>query len=305
MSIGDEARELLRAYQARTGLSTGSIGALVGYAKQTMVQFASNCYPANEDPIACRLVAWIQTNPPQVPEVPGKLYQTENVRVLNRQVDRALAGEHSLIYGSPGTQKTYVFEHRLAETLRREGLTAPSLGYVYASDVMTPKSLLQEIARALVCYAGGMAHQVMTNLVYSLRRRNPRPALIIDEAQHLRGDLRMLEILRELADRAQIGLVIAGHDNLEAMFDPRTSPLEQWVSRVDHRLRLPGLREKEVREIATAELGPLSERALAEILEQSQADDRMTRRKYYSARYLFKIIKQVRARRGNGSGKVH
>jgi tRNA-dihydrouridine synthase len=60
-----------------------------------------------------------------------------------------------------------------------------------------------------------------------------------------------------------------------------------------------------VREIATAELGQVSERALTAILEQSQADDRMTGRKYYSARYLFKIIKQLRARREKENGKVH
>jgi hypothetical protein len=89
------------------------------------------------------------------------------------------------------------------------------------------------------------------------------------------------------------------------MFDPRTSPLEQWVSRIDHRLRLPGLREKEVREIATAELSQVSERAMATLLEQCQADDRVTRRKYYSARYLFKIIRQYRNSQGKGSRKVH
>jgi DNA transposition AAA+ family ATPase len=302
---GDEARDLLRAYQARTGLSIGNIGALMGYAKQTLTQFAANCYPANEQPIALRIKAWIGANPPEITVPEGRLYRTRNVRILEEQIARAREGEHSLIYGPPGTQKTYVFEHCWAESLRRDGLTSPTLAYIYASDAMTRKSLLQEIARALVCYPGGQTHQVLTNLIFSVRRRRPAPTLIVDEAQHLRGDRRMLEILRELADRARIGLIIAGHDNLEAIFDPQTSPLEQWVSRIDYRLRLPGLDEKEVREIANAELGPLSDPVMTIILKESRADDRQTGQKYFSARYLFKIIKQVRERRrkGNGAGR--
>ena len=56
----------------------------------------------------------------------------------------------------------------------------------------------------------------------------------------------------------------------------------------------PGLAEKEVRDIAATELGPLNERSLKEILKQSEARDRQTRTAYYSARYLFKVITQVR-----------
>lgn len=299
-ALGDRARELVAGYQARTGLSRGQVGALVGLAYQTMSQFASNCYPHDEDPIARRIIAWIEANPPEIPAPPGKLYDTANVRLLRAQISRALAGEHSLIYGSPGTQKTFVFEHCVAEAVRRDGLAAPSLGYIYASDAMRPRSLLAEISRALVCFTSGTAHQILTNLIYTLRRRSPRPALIIDEAQHLRGNLAMLEILREIADRARIGLILAGHDDLEQMFDPQHSPLEQWVSRIDYRLRLPGLSEKEVREIVQAELGPLSERSLDALLAGCQADDRQTRSMYFSARYLFKAIAQIRERRARG-----
>src|SRR3990170_8190471 len=103
--LGDKARELITAYQVRTGLSCGQIGRLVGLSYQTGAQFMSNCYPHNEEPIARRFIAWIEANPPEVPEIPGNLYQTENVKMLNAQIDRALEGEHSLIYGSPGTQK--------------------------------------------------------------------------------------------------------------------------------------------------------------------------------------------------------
>jgi len=301
--LGNEVRSLMRGYTARTGLSTGQIANMMGCAFQTMAQFMSDDYPHDEEALAGRIKEWVENNAPEVPQVVGRLYSTANVKVLDAQIAAALDGGVSLIYGSPGTQKSYVFLSRLADILQRDGLQAPRLGYVYASAAMTARSLLQEIARAFVCYVPGTAYQVATNLIHTLRRRTARPALIVDEAQHLGhnrrgGDLERLEVLRELIDCARIGMIIAGHDDLETIFDPQRSPLEQWVSRIDYRLRLPGLSQAEVRQIAGQELGKVSERVLAEILKQSEADDRRLRTKYYSARYLFKVLAQVRANRG-------
>jgi len=303
-AAGAQARELVRAYQARTGLSIGQVGRIAGLAFQTMRQFMADCYPHPEESLAQQLIQAVEQNPPEVPDVEGKLYLTENVRILDQQLDSARDGALSLIYGSPGTQKSFVFQRRVAEALRRDGLQAPAIGYVYASGAMGRKALAQEIARQFVVYPGSSAYGTLTSLVFALRRRKQRAVLIVDEAQQLGGELPLLEMLRELVDRAGIGLIVAGHDRLEQIFDPARSPLEQFVQRFDSRLRLPGLSEKEVRSIAAAELGPVSERTQAEILKQSKARDRHTRADYYSARYLFKVIAQVRrAREKNGSRK--
>lgn len=309
MNVGQQAREMVRAYQTRTGLSTGQVGRLAGVAHQTVSQFMADCYPHQEESLARQLIKALEANPPEVPDVEGKLYLTENVRILDRQLEQACEGELSLIYGSPGTQKSFVFQRRVAEAIRRAGLEAPSIGYVYASGAMGRKSLAQEIARQFVVYRSGTAYETIADTIFALRRRKRRAVLIVDEAQHFSGELQLLEILRELVDRAGIGLIVAGHDRLEQIFDPERSPLEQFVQRFDHRLRLPGLSEKEVREIASAELGQVTERTHAEILKQSVARDRQTRADYYSARYLFKVLAQVRRARssrehgprGNGS----
>lgn len=304
MTHGDEAREKVRAYRARTGLSIGQVGRLAGYAHQTMVQFVAARFPCSENSMARQVMKALEENPPEVQDVEGRLYTTHNVRILDRQFQAAREGALSLIYGSPGTQKSFVFQRRVAEALRRAGLEAPAIGYVYASGAMGRRSLAQEIARQFVVFSDGAAYQIITNIVFALRRRRQRAVLIVDEAQHLGRQLNLLEMLRELVDRAGIGLIVAGHDRLEQIFDPDHSPLEQFVQRFDHRLRLPGLAEKEVREIAAAELGPLKERTLKEILKQSVARDRQTRTDYYSARYLFKVIAQVRcARAKNGNRK--
>ena len=304
MTLGDEAREKVRAYQARTGLSIGQVGRLAGFAHQTMKQFMAACYTYPENSMARQVMKALEENPPEVQDVEGRLYTTHNVRILDRQLQAAREGALSLIYGSPGTQKSFVFQRRVAEALRRGGLEAPAIGYVYASGAMGRKSLAQEIARQFVVFPDGAAYQIITNVVFALRRRRMRAVLIVDEAQHLGGEVQLLEMLRELVDRAGIGLIVSGHDRLEQIFDPYRSRLEQFVQRFDHRVRLPGLAEKEVREIAVIELGPLNERTLKEILKQSEAQDRQTRTTYYSARYLFKVIAQVRrVRAKNGHPK--
>lgn len=303
-TLAERAREMVRGYQARTGLSIGQIGRIASCAHQTITQFMADCYAHHEEPLARQLLKALEENPPEIPDVEGKLYTTENVRILDEQLEAAGDSALSLIYGAPGTQKSFVFQRRVAEALRRAGLEAPAMGYVYASSVMGRKSFVQEIARQFVVFPSGTAHQTLTNTIFALRRRKQKPVLIVDEAQHLGGELALLEVLRELVDRAGIGLIVAGHDHLEQIFDPDRSPLEQFVQRFDYRLRLPGLSEKEVRQIATAELGPLPERTHAEILKQSEARDRQTRSTYHSVRYLFKVIGQVRrARARNGNGK--
>lgn len=299
MTVAAQARETVRAYQARTGLSTGHVGRLAGVAFQTIKQFMADCYPHQEESLARQLIKAIEENPPEIPDVEGKLYLTENVRILDQQLDAARDGALSLIYGSPGTQKSFVFQRRVAEALRRAGLDAPTIGYIYASSTMGRKALAQEIARQFVVYPGSSAYGTLTSLTFALRRRKQRAVLIVDEAQHFGGELDLLEILRELVDRAGLGLIVAGHDRLEHIFDPERSPLEQFVQRFDFRLRLPGLSEKEVRTIAAAELGQVSERAMSAVLKESEARDRQTRATYYSARYLFKVIAQVRRARSS------
>lgn len=302
-TLADETRQMVRAYQARTGISIGQIGRIAGCAFQTIKQFMAGCYPHPDESLARQIRKALEKNPPEIADVEGKLYRTDNVRILDEQLEAAREGALSLIYGPPGTQKSFVFQRRVAEALRAAGLRAPSISYIYASAIMSRKSLAQEIARQFVIYSRGSAHQMVRNTIFALRRRQQRPVLIVDEAQHFGTELELLEVLRELVDLAGIGLIVAGHDRLEQIFDPDRSPLEQFVQRFDYRLRLPGLSEKEVREIATAELGQLKERTLGEILKQSEARDRQTRTSYYSARYLFKVIAQIRRARAKNSIK--
>jgi DNA transposition AAA+ family ATPase len=139
---------------------------------------------------------------------------------------------------------------------------------------------------------------VTANILHALSQRREPPVLIVDEAHHLGGMVETLEALREVGDRGRIGMIVAGHDDLEAVFRDDAGPFEQWRSRFDRRERLPGLSQDEVAAIARAELGEVSSQALAVLVRASAVTHRGF--KYLSARALFKALKQGLAKRSKG-----
>jgi DNA transposition AAA+ family ATPase len=295
----DSARENLRLYQSRSGLSLGEIANRMGYARRSLLQFVSHAHYGDGDgaETAKRIQTFIDSHPPEAPELPGKIYITENVRIIDRAIRKVQAGHWVLIYGPPATQKSFVFEYRMAEAWQK-ALEA-SVVYIYAQVDMSPLALLKEIAVGLGAYVRADRHATTRNILYTLRRRTSPVAIIIDEGQHLAKRLDTLETLREVADRGRIGLLVAGHDNVEDIFRPRPDcQLEQWRSRVEqHRYCLPGLSEDEAREILRGELGTLPEKTVKIFTEGSTVDDTRKRTKYISARRLFNAIRDFKEKK--------
>lgn len=299
-STRDEAREAIRLYQARTGLSVGQIALRIGYARRSLIQFMSKARYGDGDgaPTARRVIDFIQANPPEAPEFPGvKLYDTANVRMIDREIANARRGHFTLVYGPAGTQKSFVFEWRTAEAWR-EALE-PGVVYVYADPDMTPLALLQEIALGLGADVSFSRHSVLRAILYTLRHRKSAVAIIIDEGQNLAKRLDTLETLRQVCDRGRIGLCIAGHDNVEDIFRPRgDGQLAQWRSRVEqHRRCLPGLSPSEAREIIQGEIGTVPEKVTETLLGGSLEHDTRKRKDYVSARRLFNALRDFKERK--------
>ena len=293
----EEAREALHLYQTRTGLSVGQIAVRMGYARRSLIQFASRAQygSGNGADTARRVIDFIQANPPEAPDFPGtKLYSTENMRVIDREIANARRGHFTLLYGPAGTQKSFVFEWRTAEAWRKA--LEPGVVYVYADPDMTPLALLQEIALGLGAEVGISRHAVLRAILYTLRHRKSPVALIIDEAQHLAKRLDTLETLRQICDRGRIGLLIAGHDNVEDIFRPRgDGELAQWRSRVEqHRRCLPGLSPSEAREIIQGEVGVVPEKAAENLIGDCMERDTRKRKDYISARRLFNALRDFK-----------
>jgi len=132
-------------------------------------------------------------------------------------------------------------------------------------------------------------------------------ALILDEAQNLRGRIDTIEVLREIGDRGRVGILVTGHDELFQVFQPRKGmQFEQWRSRIEQKKRrVLGLSEAEAREILSGELGSLPEPTVKAFVEPATVEDFQSHKSYVSARRLSNAIKDFRELRGKGTGKVH
>src|SRR5262249_34929036 len=139
------------------------------------------------------------------------LYETKNWSIISAYVSAACErGEVCLLYGPPGTQKTFVLSRLVSDRNRTRKNDAI---YVYASQDMRPIALLKRVAQALGVFSQVKTIEgLTTGIVRELLRRETIPAVIVDEAQHLGVDA--LELLRELHDRTACGLVLAGSHNL-------------------------------------------------------------------------------------------
>ncbi len=302
-------RSKLTEYLARTGLSHSDFAARIGYSQQAVSLFLYQQYArvASTD-LYLRAAVWdyIERHPVQMrARVQGKLFETENYRRIRRYFLAAIdQGEICLLYGPPGTQKSFVLEYLLAQhhAEKKNGAVL-----VYASDRMRPLALLKRVGRAAGAWiAGTSVERLLTNLLdhFAARAGGP-PAVLVDEAQHL--DVHCLELLRELHDRSGCGMVLAGSHNLFENFLRGRQHLEQWLSRIDHKDPLPGLSEEEVGKIAAHELSngrpvKLSEGQVRRIVAHCRVDDIFARGadgrpapvKYLSVRRLVKFISQLK-----------
>lgn len=307
-----QVQAALREYMAKTDLSYPEVGERIGYAHESVRIFLAGDYHlVARDDLMIRAAAWeyLQRNPivPSQVRVSGPLFVTENYRRIRKYFLSAVERhEICLLYGPPGTQKTFVLEHLVAERNREKKNDAL---YVYASARMTRLAVLKRTARAAgatVCTL--TIDRLINGLVHHFRGRPGPPAIVVDEAQHLTVDA--LEVLRELYDRSGCGLMLAGSHNLFENFVRGRAQLEQWLSRIDHKDPLPGLLETEVREIAVRQLGngqpaKLGEKQVRALVEACRVDDifardaagKPTPRKYLSVRRLVKVLEQSKARR--------
>jgi DNA transposition AAA+ family ATPase len=265
---------------------------------------------ANGDLMIRRLIwDYLERNPIApgaglLPENAGRLFRTRNFRIISTYLAAACdEGEVCLLYGPPGTQKTFVLSHQLAERNREKKTQAL---YVYASVNMTPRSLLKRIGREAGVFVNLASNErLISSILAEFRARKRAPAVVVDEAQHL--GIPSLEILRELHDRSGCGLVLAGSHNLFENFMRGRAQLEQWLSRIDHKDPLPGLLEDEVRDISCRELGngqpaKLGEAQVKKIVAACSVEDIFARgadgkphvAKYLSVRRLVKFLGQVR-----------
>jgi DNA transposition AAA+ family ATPase len=298
-----EVRLELQDYLARTGMTPPDFARRINYARETVYSFLNGNYSwisSNDGPIRAAIRGFIAAHPIATPVVSsGKLYETENVRLLRQYFYEALDhGRAYYLYGAPGTQKTYVLQHLIAE-LNRSEIAKNGEGrrayYVYVRQGIRSLDLMKRVAQSCGAIGMGTVDRILRNLRFDLGQR--KVLLVFDEAQHL--SIECLETLRELLDQPpHCGLLFAGTHELEQIFTRQALELEQWRSRFHAGQALPGISEEEAATIVHSELGlGLSQRKIQKLISKSRITDLRNggQHSYVSARRLFWVIRELQA----------
>lgn len=299
----DAVREELQRYLVISGLASSDFARRINYSVGAVRFFLDGKYATiagNDSAIRAAIRDFIHAHPVTTEQdcEDGRLYLTENVRLLRRYFHQALdKGWAYYVYGPPGTQKSFILQHLIAELNRAEvaknGAGRCAL-YVYCRAGIRPNDLMKRVAEAAGVSPMGNVDRILRNFRFDFRGR--RALINFDEAQHLNNDC--LETVRELTDRPpHCGLLFAGSHNLKQIF--QQSELEQWRSRLHAGRALPGISDAEAGEIVSGELGPgiPSQKKVGGLIEAARvADPRQGKDyTYISARKLFWTLRDIKA----------
>src|SRR5271157_6060398 len=118
-------RNRLKDYLDRTGLSPRDFGERIHSSKQAINSFLADRYEevAGNATLICRAITtFVEAHPIEPPTHScGELYETANVRAMRHIFQQLLQHPVAyMIYGPPGSQKSFVLEHLVADLNRAE-----------------------------------------------------------------------------------------------------------------------------------------------------------------------------------------
>ena len=187
----------------------------------------------------------------------GKLYEIGNVQCMRDVFAQVLdRSQIFMVYAPPGSGKTDVAKHLIAEHNRAEsvGERKRHIFHIYCRVGIRPRNLLRRVAIAAGTAPAGEIDRILQNLLWDYRGH--RVALVFDEAQHL--SIECFETVRELFDQGGFSLVFTGSHELDRVFRKFAGTLEQLERRVTDKITLPSLTRNEAAGIVRSELQNLA-----------------------------------------------
>jgi DNA transposition AAA+ family ATPase len=296
-----EVRRRLEEYMGRAGLETRDMAKRIGYAASSLGHFLRGTYHSvagDSSPISATIIDFITANPiAPITQANGRLYETDNVRRVRKYFYEALDGGRAYFFrGAPGSQKTFVLQHLIAD-LNRTEISKNGHGrrafYIYCREGIRPGSLLKRVAAAAGSLTQGDTDRILRNIRFDIAQR--KCLFVFDEAQHL--SIPCLETLRELIDMPpHAGLLFAGSHELEKTFN--RLDMVQWHDRLRQGTELPGVSEAEAVEIIRGELGDQPDVKVQALIKKCYSTDMHKGReaKYISARLLFFALQAIQER---------
>lgn len=281
MNLRKQTREYMKVHR----LSRQQMAELLDIRRYVLAKYLDDLPGCNKQSVEASLRAYLlklerETARANRPEFIPTLTANLILEKLQEADDHKALG---LLYGPPGIGKTFAIEEFIDRVEKQENSERLEVLLVTAHSASTPKSLM-----AALCVQVGITHQsTASTLAESMVRKltTGHYLIIVDEANHL--NIEAMELLRYVYDLGHLGVVLIGTLRLYEIFTDGSRPageLEQLWSRVGICELLPGLVEREARQMIQKTLGRISEIATKQILHQTGN----------SIRRLTKLIERLR-----------
>lgn len=262
----------LKEFMELSGKSQRQISKETGLSTSVISQFLEGTYSGNNEKVAQTIRQYLTVSKERLNSIQNTvfyegLYNTKNVLFACAYAHRH--NDISLVSGDAGAGKTTALEYYTRNNTGVIMVTADSC-------TTTATAILRVIAEKVGKQTDYRKSVLMQELISQLDGSNR--LIIIDEADHL--TLQALQAVRNLNDRAKVGIVLAGNDKIyrQMLTGQKGQEFDQIRTRI-------GVRKRVVNDYTPEEMlnmfPYLDEKSLSFLLDVAMKESLRTAKKIY------------------------
>ena len=268
-------RDRILEIKKKENMSIVELSKKVRYSRSAISQYLANKYNSNPTEIESRLTEFVKTYEAESGEQPATVYakggcipavrpkiQYFESRDFVQTIGICKACQENMALGIVVAKSGYGKTHTLKKYAKM-----PRVVYIEGNETMNCKDIVRRLESRIGMPKGHGSIDERMEKIIDFFNYNEGYLIIVDEADKLinKYTQKKIELLRNITDSADVGLVIAGEPILETLmksFDVR------FTNRMDFYYKLRGLTEQEVRDYL--EGYDMDEAAMAEFISRAQ-----------------------------------
>lgn len=267
-----DTRTELKEFMELSGKSQRQISKETGLSTSVISQFLEGTYTGNNEKVEQTIKQYLTVSKERLNSVQTTvffegLYNTQNV--LFACAYAHLHNDIALVSGDAGAGKTTALEHY---TKNNTGVIMVTADSCTTSATAILRVIAEKVGKQINCRKSVLMQELISQLDGTNR------LIIIDEADHL--TLQALQAVRNLNDRAKVGIVLSGNDKIyrQMLTGQKGQEFDQIRTRISVRKRVVNdYTPEEILKIFPA----LDEKSLAFVLEIAMNESLRTAKKIY------------------------